>query len=74
MAHAFNIRRRLRAGAGAMENHCTLPARALRCRRRRCSGFAMLGRLDIRNFTIVESLSVEFAPGFTTITGETGAG
>ena len=34
----------------------------------------MLSRLDIRNFTIVESLSVTFAPGFTTITGETGAG
>ena len=34
----------------------------------------MLARLDIRNFTIVEMLSVEFAPGFTTITGETGAG
>lgn len=34
----------------------------------------MLCRLDIRNFTIVETLSVTFASGFTTITGETGAG
>ncbi|HSG87943.1 MAG TPA: DNA repair protein RecN [Pseudomonadales bacterium] len=34
----------------------------------------MLSRLDIRNFTIVDALTVDFAPGFTTITGETGAG
>jgi DNA repair protein RecN (Recombination protein N) len=35
---------------------------------------AMLCRLDIRDFAIVDALSVEFAAGFSTITGETGAG
>ncbi|MEE4361558.1 MAG: DNA repair protein RecN [Pseudomonadales bacterium] len=34
----------------------------------------MLCRLDIRDFAIVDRLSVEFAPGFSSITGETGAG
>lgn len=34
----------------------------------------MLNFLQIRNFTIVESLDLEFDDGFTCITGETGAG
>jgi DNA repair protein RecN (Recombination protein N) len=34
----------------------------------------MLLALAIRNFVIVESLELDFAPGFTVLTGETGAG
>lgn len=34
----------------------------------------MLNHLEIKNFTTVEHLSLEFDGGFTTITGETGAG
>jgi len=34
----------------------------------------MLSLLQIRNFTIIDSLDLEFSPGFTAITGETGAG
>ena len=34
----------------------------------------MLGFLQIRNFAIIEALDLEFSRGFTTITGETGAG
>ena len=34
----------------------------------------MLQTLSIRDFIIVESLDLEFAEGFTTLTGETGAG
>ena len=34
----------------------------------------MLRHLSIRNFAIVESLDLEFQPGFTALTGETGAG
>src|SRR5512139_3113947 len=34
----------------------------------------MLLSLAIRNFVIVESLELDFAPGFTVLTGETGAG
>ncbi|MFM9972290.1 MAG: DNA repair protein RecN [Burkholderiales bacterium] len=34
----------------------------------------MLRHLSIRNFAIVDSLDLEFAPGFTALTGETGAG
>ena len=34
----------------------------------------MLQALSIRDFIIVESLDLEFAQGFTTLTGETGAG
>ncbi|MBT8059078.1 MAG: DNA repair protein RecN [Gammaproteobacteria bacterium] len=34
----------------------------------------MLSFLQIRNYTIVESLDLDFASGFTCITGETGAG
>ncbi len=34
----------------------------------------MLQALSIRDFIIVESLDLEFASGFTTLTGETGAG
>ncbi len=34
----------------------------------------MLRLLSIRNFVVVESLDVEFAPGFSALTGETGAG
>jgi DNA repair protein RecN (Recombination protein N) len=34
----------------------------------------MLLSLAIRNFVIVDELDVEFAPGFTVLTGETGAG
>ena len=34
----------------------------------------MLQALSIRNFVIVEALDLEFSNGFTTLTGETGAG
>lgn len=34
----------------------------------------MLQRLTIRDFVIVEALELEFGPGFTVLTGETGAG
>ena len=34
----------------------------------------MLQSLSIRDFIIVESLDLEFSAGFTTLTGETGAG
>jgi DNA repair protein RecN (Recombination protein N) len=34
----------------------------------------MLQNLSIRDFIIVEALDLEFASGFTTLTGETGAG
>jgi DNA repair protein RecN (Recombination protein N) len=34
----------------------------------------MLRALAIRDFTIIDSLELEFEPGFTAITGETGAG
>jgi DNA repair protein RecN (Recombination protein N) len=34
----------------------------------------MLLRLYIKDFTIVDELAIEFAPGFQVITGETGAG
>ena len=34
----------------------------------------MLQALSIRDFIIVESLDLEFSTGFTTLTGETGAG
>jgi len=34
----------------------------------------MLLGLSVRNFVIVDALDLEFAPGFTVLTGETGAG
>jgi len=34
----------------------------------------MLSFLQIRNYAIVDSLDLEFTPGFTCVTGETGAG
>ncbi len=34
----------------------------------------MLRELSIENFAVVDSLTLEFAPGFTVLTGETGAG
>src|SRR5512139_138658 len=34
----------------------------------------MLRSLSIRDFAIVDHLELEFAPGFTALTGETGAG
>jgi energy-coupling factor transporter ATP-binding protein EcfA2 len=34
----------------------------------------MLHRLAIRDFVIVDALEIEFAPGLTVLTGETGAG
>ena len=34
----------------------------------------MLRLLSIRNFVVVEALDIEVAPGFTVLTGETGAG
>jgi len=34
----------------------------------------MLRQLSIKNFAIVESISMEFKPGFNVLTGETGAG
>src|SRR5574341_1089185 len=37
-------------------------------------GFLMLRSLSIRDFAIVDQLELEFSPGFTVLTGETGAG
>ena len=34
----------------------------------------MLSHISITNYTIVSALEMEFAPGMTVITGETGAG
>ncbi|HET9046479.1 MAG TPA: AAA family ATPase, partial [Casimicrobiaceae bacterium] len=34
----------------------------------------MLRLLSIRNFVVVEALDIEIGPGFTVLTGETGAG
>ena len=34
----------------------------------------MLSHLDVHNYTLVDSLDLEFQPGLTTLTGETGAG
>lgn len=34
----------------------------------------MLSHIDIRNFTIIPTLSLAFSPGMTVLTGETGAG
>lgn len=34
----------------------------------------MLQRLSIKNFVLIEELTIEFGPGFSVITGETGAG
>ncbi|MBT8184906.1 MAG: AAA family ATPase, partial [Eudoraea sp.] len=34
----------------------------------------MLTQLSIKNYALINDLSVQFGPGFTTITGETGAG
>ena len=33
-----------------------------------------LKRIALRDFVIVEQLEVDFSPGFTALTGETGAG
>ena len=34
----------------------------------------MLKKLDIRNFTLIDHLEMKLCPGFSVITGETGAG
>jgi DNA repair protein RecN (Recombination protein N) len=34
----------------------------------------MLKSLSIENYALIDSLNIEFAPGFSVITGETGAG
>ena len=34
----------------------------------------MLKKLHIRNFTLIDKLDIDFYPGFSVITGETGAG
>ena len=34
----------------------------------------MLKILDIKNFTLIDHLQMQFFPGFSVITGETGAG
>ena len=34
----------------------------------------MLKHLFIKNYTLIDELNLDFAQGFTTITGETGAG
>jgi DNA repair protein RecN (Recombination protein N) len=36
--------------------------------------FFMLKFLSIRDFVIVDRMDLEFVPGFTVLTGETGAG
>ncbi|MCB1732064.1 MAG: AAA family ATPase [Halieaceae bacterium] len=36
--------------------------------------FPMLTHISISNYTIVAALEIDFAPGMTVITGETGAG
>ena len=34
----------------------------------------MLSLLKVKNFAIIDNLTVEFTDGFTALTGETGAG
>ena len=34
----------------------------------------MLLELDVRNYALIDSLSIPFGPGFNVLTGETGAG
>ena len=34
----------------------------------------MLKKLHIKNFTLIDELDIQFFPGFSVITGETGAG
>ena len=34
----------------------------------------MLKQLFIKNFTLIDTLDIQFNPGFSVITGETGAG
>ena len=34
----------------------------------------MLTRLHIRNYTLIDHLELDFGPGFSALTGETGAG
>ena len=34
----------------------------------------MLKQLIIKNFTLIDTLDIRFNPGFSVITGETGAG
>lgn len=34
----------------------------------------MLKHLYIKNFTLIDELNIDFFPGFSVITGETGAG
>lgn len=34
----------------------------------------MIQRLFIRNYALIDSLEIDFRPGFTVLTGETGAG
>lgn len=61
--------------SGASICHCREWAAVLACPGKR--PFAqgpMLKHLDIRNFAIIPSLALDFQPGFTAITGETGAG
>ncbi len=48
--------------------------RATHARDCRLDVVAMLLSLSIRNFVIVEALDLDFAPGFTVLSGETGAG
>src|SRR2546429_5352561 len=44
------------------------------CTGAKCSSCRMLQHLSIRDFAIVDRLELEFRPGFTALTGETGAG
>jgi DNA repair protein RecN (Recombination protein N) len=62
--------------AGAASARLRLNARFPRCARspERTISPAMLQWLRIRNLALLEAVELEFGPGFTAVTGETGAG
>lgn len=62
MALADAVTDRAESGSAIVKRHC------------KDMTPAMLLRLDIKDFTLVDQLVVEFGPGFSAITGETGAG
>src|SRR5262245_4466714 len=52
----------------------TTPCCAKSCIGAKCCRERMLLHLSIQDFAIVDRLELEFRPGFTALTGETGAG
>src|SRR5207302_5673324 len=72
-AQALRRRRALRASSGLpLLCHATREARLERGARQ--VRVAMLRALEVRDFVLIERASLEPGDGFTTLTGETGAG